>query len=121
MDDKEPVPEVGPRLTKDPLDEEEESKKPVNRTARNLGNLIVGVGFGGLFELAFPNQSDSIAPDVCYSFNIGICYFFVDRFLFYRKDYPAKYSLEDSFYLAAGTMLGKSMVKAARNITYNAF
>jgi hypothetical protein len=118
MDDKEPVPEEGPRLTRDPIDEEQE-KKPVNRTARNITQLVFSTGVGGLLEMLFPTPQDMFEPDVCFSLNLGIFYFFLDRFGFRPKNYPIKYSLEDSFYLASGIMLGKSMVKAVKNIYMN--
>lgn len=124
MEDKEPLT-AGPRLNNN-LEEEpqepQEPQQPINRRGVNISQLIYATTIGGLVEIVMPTPSDAVGPDVCFSLNLGVFYFGINRFVFRSsKTYPIRYSLEDSFYFAAGIMLGRSMVKAARNIYMNTF
>jgi hypothetical protein len=98
---------------------------------RRFQNLLFGTFVGGLYEFILGNnqtdQSELLAMDICTGITLAAGFFGLERLIIIgaetntgkKVDFPVAYSAESAFYFGGGYVLGRNLVRAARNILYN--
>ena len=128
MEEKEPL-HAGPRLPKEPEEDPKEQFKTTIEARfkkRKIRNLLLSTLYGAFMEGVSDNQPADydllLNIDLCFGVTVAALSFGLERVLISgAKDrhkeinIPIRYTAENSFYLGGGFILGRSIVRAAKN------